>query len=168
MIILSQLDIRTADPAAPSIRPLLEAFDTYLAGLYPATSNHGPTVDAMQAGNVHFVVAERDGEPVGCGALRLDESYAEIKHMYVVPETRGEGIGRRILAHLERLATTSGRPLMRLETGVSQPEALALYEMAGFVPIEAFPPYRPDSVSVFLEKAVAPLEESLGRAASFP
>jgi putative acetyltransferase len=165
---MTELEIRTADPAAASIRPLLAALDAHLAGLYPPASNHGLSIAAMQAANVHFVVAERDGKAVGCGALRLDESYAEIKRLYVVPEARGEGIGHCLLAHLEELAATSGRLLVRLETGVAQPEALALFERAGFSRIAPFPPYRPDPFSVFMEKAVVPLEESLGRAGSFP
>lgn len=165
---MTELEIRIADPAAKTIRPLLAALDTCLAGLYPPESNHGLSVEAMQAPNVHFIVAERDGKPVGCGALRLDESYAEIKRMYVVPEARGEGIGHRLLEHLEALAASSGRPLVRLETGVAQPEALALFEKAGFARIAPFPPYRPDPLSVFMEKAVMPLEDTLGRAGSFP
>jgi len=165
---MTETEIRGADSTAEDIRPLLESLDTYLAGLYPPASNHGLTIEAMQAPNIHFVVAERHGKPVGCGALRLDESYAEIKRMYVLPEARGEGIGRRLLAHLEALAASSGRQLVRLETGVRQPEALALYDEAGFSRIEPFPPYAADPWSIFMEKTVAPVEASLGRAGSFP
>jgi putative acetyltransferase len=42
--------------------------------------------------------------------------------------------------------------VVRLETGVKQPEAIALYKSAGFVEIEPFASYAPDPLSVFMEK----------------
>lgn len=47
-----------------------------------------------------------------------------------------------------------GLTAIRLETGISQPEAIGLYRKAGFVEIEAFAPYRPDPLSMFMEKAL--------------
>jgi len=162
------LKITTAAPSATHVQKLLTDFDHYLAELYPPESGYGLAVDELQSPNVRFVFVERDGEVVACGALRLDEDYAEIKRMYVVPEHRQSGIGRELLGHLEAAAASSGRQLLRLETSVAQPEAIALFERAGFVTIDPFPPYRPDPRSIFMEKRVIPLVESLGRAGSFP
>jgi GNAT superfamily N-acetyltransferase len=99
---------------------LLAALDSYLEELYPPESRHGLTIEALGGSNVRFVIAEQGDRVVGCGALRLDDTFAEIKRMYVVPEARKEGVGRRLLAHLEAAAAVSGRPLVRLETGVAQ------------------------------------------------
>ncbi len=67
---------------------------------------------------------------------------AEIKRMYIVPEVRGRGHARRILAHLEESARATGVEAMILETGLRQPEAIALYESAGYTSIPAFGHYR--------------------------
>ena len=89
---------------------------------------------------------------MGCGALRIDAGYGELKRMYVVPEARGRQLGRRILDHIEAEARREGLNCLRLETGIHQPEALALYRAAGYVEREAFGTYAPDPLSVFMEK----------------
>ncbi len=151
---MTSIAIRMADPGDPAMRSLVSALDDYLAGLYPAESNHGLSLAALQANDVRFIAAELDGRPVGCAALRLDLAYGEVKRMFVLPETRGAGIGRAMLAHLEVLARAQGLPCLRLETGVAQPEAIELYRAAGFRRISPFSPYRPDPLSIFMEKAL--------------
>lgn len=166
---MTDCKIVAADLAAPGVRALIADLDRYLADLYPPESNHGLSPAELEEPTVRFVVAARqDDTPVGCGAVRLNDDFAEIKRMYVVPGARKAGIGRALLAHLEKLAVTSGRSRIRLETGIAQTEALALYEHAGYVRIDPFAPYGPDPLSVFMEKTVPPIEASLGRAASFP
>lgn len=165
-------DIRMADLSDPAVCSLVSALDGYLAGLYPAESNHGLSLRGLQADNVRFVTARLEGRPVGCAALRLDAAFGEVKRMFVLPKARGGGIGRALLAHLETLARAHGLPCLRLETGVAQPEALALYEAAGFRWISPFPPYRPNPLSIFMEKALscrswAPIEPRLDRAGAF-
>jgi GNAT superfamily N-acetyltransferase len=92
-----------------------------------------------------FVVGYVDGQPVATGAWRrspvrvLDgANAAEIKRMYVVPERRGEGIARVVLAELERTAEEAGHDLLVLETGLRQPEAIELYRSSGYVEIPGF------------------------------
>ena len=83
-----------------------------------------------------FILATLDGVPVGCGAVRpISGEVVEIKRMYVREMARGLGIGRAILAELERLAVSFGYSRIALETGVRQPEAIALYERGGFTRI---------------------------------
>lgn len=96
-----------------------------------------------------FLLAYVDGVPVGTGAWRRSPvralggvAGAEIKRMYVVPERRGSGLARRILAELEATAAAAGHDLIVLETGLRQPEAIALYESSGYLPIEGFGHYR--------------------------
>jgi ribosomal protein S18 acetylase RimI-like enzyme len=161
------LKITTAAPSAEHVQTLLADFDRYIAQLHPPESGYGLEVEELRSPNVRFVFVQRGGELVACGALRLDEDYAEIKRMYVVPEHRQSGIGRELLTHLEAAAASSGRELLRLETSIAQPEAITLYERADFKRIDAFPPYAPDSRSVFMEKRVTPIVENLGRAGSF-
>jgi GNAT superfamily N-acetyltransferase len=96
------------------------------------------------AADVSVVVLARDadGAAVGCGALRaLGPDVAEVKRMYVVPEARGRGVSKALLAALEESAAAHGWTTLRLETGPRQPEAVALYEGAGYWPIGAFGAY---------------------------
>jgi len=72
--------------------------------------------------------------------------------MFVRPEARGLGIGRQLLEALEAHAAAAGLTVLRLETGVAQPEALRLYERAGYTRRGPFGPYAADPLSVFLEK----------------
>jgi len=97
-----------------------------------------------------FFVAYRDGEPVATGAWRVRDDVevfgtrrtAEVKRMYVAPAARGIGLARRVLARLEDTAADVGSQAMILETGTAQPEAMALYESAGYTRIPSFGYYR--------------------------
>ena len=117
---MTATQIKTADPDDPAVRALISALDRYLAGLYPAESNHGLSLAALQADDVRLVVAELDGRLVGCAALRLDAAYGEVKRMFVLPETRGADIGRALLAHLEVLARAQGLPAPRDGSGATR------------------------------------------------
>ncbi|MFE1288585.1 GNAT family N-acetyltransferase [Streptomyces sp. NPDC058751] len=104
---------------------------------------------------------ERD-RPVATGGWRTqdenDEGYAdgdaELKRMYVVPEARGLGLARRMLAALEEDARTAGRVRMVLETGSKQPEAVALYASSGYEPCAKFGYYRFHELSLCYAKAL--------------
>ncbi|PRW64621.1 GNAT family N-acetyltransferase [Actinopolyspora mortivallis] len=93
-----------------------------------------------------FLLGYRDGSPVATGGWRardsdvvgLEDGDAEIKRMYVVPAARGLGCARAILGELERRAAQAGRKRMVLETGLRQPEAIGLYESAGYREIPKF------------------------------
>lgn len=93
-----------------------------------------------------FLVLLRDGEPVATGAYRRfrdDEQVraAELKRMYVRLTARGLGLGRAVLAELERRLAAAGVQRVVLETGTMQPEAIALYTSAGYTPISGFGHY---------------------------
>ena len=66
------------------------------------------------------------------------EVTAEVKRMYVVPTAQRRGVARRMLAHLEVTAAEAGVEAMVLETGMKQPEAIALYTSSGYEPIPGF------------------------------
>ena len=114
------------------------------------------------AGDVSVVLVARDGDgtPVGCGALRaLGGDVAEVKRMYVVPAARGRGVSKLLLAGLEDAARARGWTTLRLETGPRQPEAIALYERAGYRAIPAFGAYveAPDAgCSLYYERVIGP------------
>jgi ribosomal protein S18 acetylase RimI-like enzyme len=72
--------------------------------------------------------------------------------MFVLPDFRGRGIARSILAALETRAVELGYATVRLETGKAQPEAVCLYESAGYREIAGFGEYADSVFSVCFEK----------------
>ena len=88
-----------------------------------------------------FVIGYVDLEPVAMGGFRgLENGTVEIKRMFVVPSHRGRGLSRLVLTRLEELAAEAGAQRVVLETGMKQPEAMALYASSGYDRIEAFDP----------------------------
>lgn len=86
-----------------------------------------------------LILARMRGRPVACGALKFHPGAAtELKRMWVAPEARGLGIGRRLLQELERHARDAGAQVVRLETNRALAEAIALYRSAGYREVAAF------------------------------
>ena len=83
-----------------------------------------------------------DGQAVACGCFKwLDPQSAEVKRMYVHPEWRRRGYSTQLLIALEAWARELGVQRLLLETGLDQPEAIALYHKLGFTPIANYGPY---------------------------
>jgi len=151
------IEIHVERPDQPEVHALLQASDAYMASLYPAESNHMVDVTTLTKPNVTFLVARAQGRVVGCGAaVKMADDWSEIKRMFVSPVARGQKLGRRLLEALEEAARAQGAAVLRLETGISQPEALGLYRSAGFKEIAPFGAYKPDPLSLFMEKRLQP------------
>jgi putative acetyltransferase len=132
---------------------MLARLDAYCAALYPAESNHLMDVASLLRDGVLFLVArDVDGRAVGCAALVDRDGYGEVKRMFVDERRRGLGTGRKLLDHLAMFARMAGLGILRLETGIHQPEAIGLYERAGFVRRTPFGEYNEDPLSIFMEK----------------
>ena len=139
----------------PEAVALIRELDAHLEPLYPPESRHGLKLEALRAPNVLFVLArDHGGAAHGCGAVALLPRYAELKRMYVRPESRGRGIADTIVRFLERQAAERGYGSVLLETGVKQLAALSFYERIGFVRRGPFGSYRPDPLSIFMEKRI--------------
>lgn len=118
----------------------------------------------MPPQGLYLIMYDAHGTPVATGGWRSqkadDLGYhdgdAEIKRMYVVPEARGRGLSRTVLAALEDDARAAGRHRMVLETGVRQPEAISLYTSTGYEPCAKFGHYRNDPLSLCYAKLLAP------------
>ena len=139
-------------PDSPDAVALIGELDDHLGALYAVQSRHGFSVEKLLRDGVKFFVARDGGRPAGCGGVLLvGREYAEVKRMYVRPAFRGRRIGRLILDHLVEYARQHGLRVIRLETGIHQREAIALYEARGFRKIPPFGPYRDDPVSLCYE-----------------
>ena len=112
---------------------------------------------------VFLIARDQSGRALGCGGLRaLGAAEAEIKRMFVRPEARGLGLGRRLLDALEEHAHLRGWRCLRLETGEAQPEAIALYRRAGYVPIPCFGAYAHTPRSRCFERHLPPRDGDSG------
>jgi GNAT superfamily N-acetyltransferase len=107
-----------------------------------------------------FLVAWLDGAPAGCGAVRRllggPADVGEIKRMYTAPFARRRGVSRALLTRLEHEGAELGLRRLQLETGDRQPEAIALYEAAGYHRIPPYGQYAGDELSVCFAKALTP------------
>ena len=159
---------------------LLLLSDAYMASLYPAESNHLVSSESLRTGDACFIGAflhESDGpgdeikyqKPVAVSASALQcvacvacvaarfyrtEGYAEIKRLYVEERWRGAGLAKRLMARIEAEIVEQGIQFARLEMGIHQPEADALYRSLGYREIPPFGDYLLDPLSQFLEKAL--------------
>lgn len=141
--------VRIVETNSPDFEVLVAALIDELEVRYPGLSEEEPPPHDLLAA---VVVYEADN-PVGCGALReLEAGVGEIKRMFVRPEARGRGAARRILEALETHGRSLGYTVLRLGSGVRQPEALALYESSGYRRIPLFGDYSTSELCVCYEK----------------
>lgn len=128
--------------------------------LYSRYPEPGALIFSLETGDIvdgvgALLMAELDGEPVGCGAFRVIDGLpgsAEIKRMYVTLAGRGKKIGRALLAELERLAVSSGARRFALEAGPRQPEALGIFEAAGYQVCPPWGPFVGKDLSICMQK----------------
>ena len=151
-MIPADLSIAPERPDQPDIRVLIDELDALQLALYPTESNHLVDIDSLISDNVIFLVARWSEAAVGCGAVLVSDSYGEIKRMFVSTAARGHGLGMKIVTALEEAALSRAIDLMRLETGVHQPDAIRLYEKCGYAKRGPFGDYVEDPLSVFMEK----------------
>lgn len=101
----------------------------------------------------HVVIAYIDEKAVGCGAIKnYSDDTMEVKRMYVNPDFRGNRIAAKVLNELENWAIELGYERCILETGLKQPEAIALYERCDYTRIENYDQYKDVKESVCYEK----------------
>ncbi|WSS23935.1 GNAT family N-acetyltransferase [Streptomyces sp. NBC_01190] len=141
--------VATHPVSAPESADLLRRYYTELIIRYygrPTTDAEVTAVlaempsDDLVRPTGEFLVARRDGAPVGCAGLRvLDTATVELTRLYVGPEVRGQGLAARLLDEAERIAAADfGADRIRLDTRKDLVEARALYARHGYAEIEPY------------------------------
>jgi ribosomal protein S18 acetylase RimI-like enzyme len=151
------LTILAERPDSADALQLLKELDAQLNAMpYAAESRHAFSVEKLLRHGVAFFVTRQDGAPAGCGGVQLvGTAYAEVKRMFVRPQFRGQGLGKAMLEHLAAYSRQQGIPLLRLETGIYQTEAIGLYESFGFERVGPFGDYPDHPHSLFFEKPIS-------------
>ena len=133
----SAVTIEPADPASADARACFEAYfheleERFETGFDPTrTVSANPEELVPPAGL--FLIAQLDGRPLGCGALKVTaRRVGEIKRMWVAPDARGLGIAQRLLDALEKHAVQMGLDTLQLDTNRALKEAHALYTRNGY------------------------------------
>jgi len=137
------VEIRIEAPTSATARFCLHAYlaelDARFEGGFDPDRSISADEDELVEPRGLLLVARLRDEPIGCGALKLHGSDpVEIKRMWVAPEARGLGLGRRLLAELERHARERGATVARLETNRALTEAIRLYRTAGYTEVAPF------------------------------
>ena len=152
--------ITIADAAHPPVRALVDELDSYLIPLYPAGSIHLLDIETLHQPEMRLFGAFRGDEILAIGGCWLHADYAEVKRIYVRTEARGLGLAKQIIQRIEAEALNMGRMLVRLTTGIHQPESLGLYRRLGYADCGAFGDYPTDDPnSVFMEKRLGRLND---------
>ena len=144
LVLASRVRVEIADPRDEDARYCLRAYFEELGRRFDTGFDPAQSISAsdeeMTLPNGLLLIANIQGAPVGCGALKfhVDTQSAEVKRMWVAFEMRGLGLGRRLLERLSAEAASRGIQILRLETNRSLSEAKRLYETAGFVEVEPF------------------------------
>jgi DNA-binding MarR family transcriptional regulator/GNAT superfamily N-acetyltransferase len=143
LLTASTVQVEIVDPRRPEAQYCVQRYFEELAGRFDGGFDHARTISAevdeltLPAGLL--LVATLHTEPVGCAGLKLHPGEpAEVKRMWVSPEVRGLGLGRRLLTEIENQAKAHDTSVLRLETNQSLKEAIALYRAAGYEEVPAF------------------------------
>jgi ribosomal protein S18 acetylase RimI-like enzyme len=141
-VALGEVAIEAIDRADPRVRELyarmVREADAPLGIDLEAEFAGGPPPDLVPPHGI-LLVARVDGEAVGIGGVRhLDTEAAEVKSMFVSNSMRRRGVGRKLLAELERIAAERGCRAVRLDTSDYLTPALGLYRSAGYAEIPAY------------------------------
>jgi putative acetyltransferase len=139
------------------VQVLISNLNLDLSSRYPEP---GALVFSLESADIvegvgTLLMAELDGEPVGCGAFRVIDGMpgsAEIKRLYVTLAGRGKKIGSALLFELERVACAIGVQRCALEFGPRQPEAQAMFESAGYAVCDPWGPFVGKDLSICMAR----------------
>lgn len=158
LVTKANIKINVESVHSPDALRLIAQLSADLADRYAEFGDDGSgffSPDDVTVPGGAFFIARRSGsrEAIGCAAVRpLAPGAGEIKRMFVIPESRGTGVARRLLEAMEAWARDWGYQILRLEAGERQPEAMALYERSSYVPTAPFGEYADYPLAHFYEK----------------
>lgn len=149
------LTVRIDDLTSPVVQALVQEHLAGMHGNTPPSQVHALAVGQLQAPDITFFTAWKNGELCGCGAVReLDPTRGEVKSMRTRAAFLRQGVGQAVLDAIVRTANERGYRQLLLETGTGPAfdAAHALYLRNGFTRCAAFGSYVATEFNVFLQK----------------
>ena len=148
------ITIATESPITDEGRALIAGSEEALRAVYTEDECFTFTAEELLDDSIHFYVARKDSDPVGCVALVDYKTYGEVKRLYVPETARGLGLAKILMAHLEAASKDMGHTSVKLETGDKLEAAVALYKRLGYSVCGKFGEYEDHPASLFMEKAL--------------
>ena len=153
---MSDILVRPATSADATLlaRTIAAAFAQYRGKLVPESSAFTETPEAIArqfADGVGAFIAERDGRIVGCVMTESMAGDLYFGRLAVLPEARGSGLARRLIAAVEEEARRRGLPGVRLGVRIALPDNQRLFNSLGYREIsrEAHPGFdHPTSINM--------------------
>lgn len=139
-----QIVITTEKSLTDELAQVLQAHWLFCTSSTPIEHVYALDPSKLFASDITVFGARIDGELVGVGAMRkLDADHAELKSMHTLAKSRGLGIGKAIVMHIEDFAISQGIKRLSLETGTNEAfrPARKLYKSLGYIECEAFGEY---------------------------
>lgn len=149
------LSIELEDPLSEDGRKLIAQSLEAMAEVYSEEESFALSAESLASPDIEFYIARAGGAAAGCVALKSFGEYGEVKSLFVMPEGRGLGAAKALMAHLERRADEMGIPVIRLETGDRLKAAVSLYKSIGYRVRGPFGDYELHPASMFMEKRLA-------------
>ena len=143
LLMASLVSIVPIDPLHPDAVRCFEAYyrelDRRFDGGFDVGQSRTFEADEVRPPNGIVLIAHLDDRAIGCGSLKAGPTKPpEIKRLWVDPDARGLGVGRRLLEALEERAAATGSRSVRLDTNAALTEAIALYRATGYVEVSRF------------------------------
>jgi GNAT superfamily N-acetyltransferase len=157
---LKIIDVQT-DSELTQVKDLFRAYFQFLARDHDLDISYQGIEDELATLPGKFappdgrlIMAVMAEQPIGCAALRcIDEQVCELKRMFVLPQFRGQGIGKALARKLIEDARAIGYACIRLDTGNFLIAAIHVYESLGFQRIEPYNDVPEDlrQIAIFME-----------------
>lgn len=139
-----EIVIATEKSLTDEIAQILKAHWLFCTSSTPIEHVYALDSSKLFAPDITVFGARINGDLMGVGAMRrLDKDHAELKSMHTLAKSRGLGVAKAIVAHIEDFARSSGIERMSLETGTNEAfkPARELYKSLGYRSCDAFGDY---------------------------
>ena len=149
--------VETVSYNDPVATILMKEMEVDLAQYYGSVTIHPRSWSNGRLPTERWLWLSTKLNPLGCGGfIRLDDTTAELKRMFVRKAYRRRGVASAVLASLEKTARELGYTKVVLETGVPQVEAQQFYLAAGYASMQCWPPHSSDPTSVCFGRDLLP------------
>jgi putative acetyltransferase len=149
--------ITTEKSLTDELAQILQAHWLFCTSSTPIEHVYALDASKMFSPDITVFGARINGELVGVGAMRkLDVDHAELKSMHTLAKSRGSGVGKAMVAHIEQFAQRSGIKRMSLETGTNEAfkPARELYKSLGYNSCDAFGDYVLSEDNMYMTKLI--------------